>query len=88
VDNRPKATASVEASKVIVHILWRGEALCGFARGKSPAKWEPGHVWARAANAKFCNCGDCMKKATTMPELHEQIIAAAAANLQKPERLK
>ena len=54
-----KKTAS--ASKMQVHVLWGGKALCGKFAGIQIREWPDGHIWCRMTNRHFASCLECCR---------------------------
>lgn len=63
-------TVEVSSTKTVVHVLYRGKALCGFHHNSDPRAWPAGHVFVRPNAGQLtalANCTLCMRLATSIP---------------------
>jgi hypothetical protein len=70
---------TTDSTKVVIHMLHRGEPLCGFDR-RPPKFWEKNHLWCGPENAHLCNCGECLRLASGI----DQVAQVAARAAERP----
>jgi hypothetical protein len=51
----------MQAKSVVVHVLWKGQALCGFSK-EAPKDWPSGHKWTRPSDVLNITCPECKDK--------------------------
>jgi len=49
-----------KTSNAVVHLLVRGNALCGFSRMR-PEDWPDGHLWVRRKQSHIVTCAGCQR---------------------------
>jgi hypothetical protein len=55
---------------MIVHVLFRGYALCGFSQAL-PRDWPEGHRWVHYALRADATCASCREQAEKLSILRE-----------------
>jgi len=60
-----------EEDALVVHALWGGFALCGFA-DTVPMNWPDGHVWVPPCRLEDITCAPCKQEAQKDPERFRQ----------------
>lgn len=56
----PPAPAPAPAEEV-VHMLRRGEPVCGFAPGSAWRDWPDGHTWVTRVEPELVTCEPCLQ---------------------------
>ncbi len=77
---KARNTETVNSRKVVVHMLYNGQAICGLMEGV-PRQWPVGHIWSGPDNSAVVSCVRCQGKMVEIPEVAKAI--AECSNVRK-----